>query len=300
MANFSVLDEHRISEILNFYGLAPTGTELIDGGLANTSHRVSTIDGPDVVVTVCDYHDLASALRLTEVIGGLQGRCYAPPPALVGSAGSVVVVDSKPVIVKPYIHGSCFTRIATAGLHRLGSILADIHLTPVPEAGLGSRNRRLKPGWATDADCDIELLDAVASAEHLMADPFLEALPSGLTHGDLFPDNVVWPAMGHPVVIDWESASVDLFVYDLAITLVANCINNDGTTDPIRASRLLAGYLTKRPLTDAERTAIDPCARYASAFIALSRARRRSLYPDLVVPDFEHFLRVATEGLGDI
>lgn len=299
MANFSVLNAEQMADVLDDYGLVPIEFQPIEGGLANTSHRVMTDRGV-VVVTVCDYHDKDSALRLVYLIDSLQGREFAPPPALATLAGPLLhVFDGKPVIVKPYIHGRCVDRVGQWALPRIGMALAQIHLTPVPDVGLDQCDRRLKPGWENHMEgCDDELTAAVTAVAGLLSGPGWDDVPTGLTHGDLFCNNIVWRSSGQPTVIDWESSSIDFFVFDLAIALVANCLHDDGSVDPDRFFSLLDSYQGVRPLGDSEMAALDPCARYASAYIARSRARRQAIYPTLVVPNFDRFTHVAANGLG--
>jgi homoserine kinase type II len=65
-------------------------------------------------------------------------------------------------------------------------------------------------------------------------------LPTGIIHGDLFRDNVLWDN-GVPVaLLDFESASDGPWMYDLMVTALAWCFADDLELNLVRA--LFSGY----------------------------------------------------------
>jgi homoserine kinase type II len=60
--------------------------------------------------------------------------------------------------------------------------------------------------------------------------------------------------------------------YDLAVTHSAWCFGKDGTFTPAIASALLEGYLSRRPLSEAERAALTVLARGAAMRFLATRA----------------------------
>jgi homoserine kinase type II len=92
------------------------------------------------------------------------------------------------------------------------------------------------------------------------------ALPSGVVHGDLFRDNVLFGGDGIAALLDFESAFHGPFVYDLLVTIAAWCFRDVFQLDLARA--MVAGYESVRPLTASERRAIRVegslgCLRFA-------------------------------------
>jgi homoserine kinase type II len=91
-------------------------------------------------------------------------------------------------------------------------------------------------------------------------------LPSGLVHGDLFRDNVLFGDGGIAALLDFESAFHGPFVYDLVVTLAAWCFRDSFELDLARS--MVTGYESSRPLAPAERSAIRiegalGCLRFA-------------------------------------
>jgi len=79
------------------------------------------------------------------------------------------------------------------------------------------------------------------------------ALPRGVVHADLFPDNVFFDDTGKlSGVIDFYFACSDLFAYDLAITMNAWCFERTGEWNMTKARSLLAAYQRVRVLSAEE------------------------------------------------
>jgi homoserine kinase type II len=95
------------------------------------------------------------------------------------------------------------------------------------------------------------------------------ALPAGVVHGDLFPDNVLFDGERLVALLDFEQASDGAFAYDLAVSLCAWCYADDFV--PERARALRAGYEEVRPLEPAERELLWVEARAAATRFTVTR-----------------------------
>jgi homoserine kinase type II len=117
------------------------------------------------------------------------------------------------------------------------------------------------------------------------------SLPSGVTHGDLFRDNVLWKNHAIVALLDFESASHGTFAFDLMVTLCAWCYGAEFETALVEG--LLAGYQEQRPLERRELEALDvegavACLRFATTRITDFSMR---VGPDQVpARDFRRFL----------
>jgi homoserine kinase type II len=105
-----------------------------------------------------------------------------------------------------------------------------------------------------------------------LAENWPQGLPRTVIHADLFPDNVL--LLGDQVsgVIDFYFACTDLAAYDLAVTHTAWCFGKDGTFRPAIAEALVEGYTRRRPLSEAERSALPLLARGACLRFLATRA----------------------------
>jgi homoserine kinase type II len=140
--------------------------------------------------------------------------------------------------------------------------------------GLAEWDRLIKECGETGlAEID-ERLPGKAFAElSYFAGHWPSGLPQGVTHCDLFPDNVLMLGDKVSGLIDFYFAATDFFAYDLAVTHAAWCFAIGGSTFRPSVSRgLLEGYETVRPLSAAEREALPVLARGACMRFISSRS----------------------------
>ncbi|HKA91404.1 MAG TPA: homoserine kinase [Haliangiales bacterium] len=152
----------------------------------------------------------------------------------------------------------------------VGRALARLHLAPpFPErresryrfSNIMARFQSVKGLLPADEADDLALaLEALAGRA---------PLPTGIIHGDLFPDNVLFEGDRLVALLDFEQASDGAFAYDLAVTLLAFCFDDDFVAE--RARSLVAGYAAERPLAAAERAGLWDEARVAAVRFTLTR-----------------------------
>jgi homoserine kinase type II len=119
-------------------------------------------------------------------------------------------------------------------------------------------------------------------------------LPRGLTHGDLFRDNVLWDARGEiEALLDFESACQGPYAYDLMVTVLSWCFGSDLDQGLARAMR--AGYERVRPLTEAEKRGLYAEGAFAALRFTITRitdyAMRTGASGPRVVKDWRRFLK---------
>lgn len=176
--------------------------------------------------------------------------------------------------------------VSVVDAHALGAALAAVHeagLMLPPSMWPASRydDRALEGRRAQIAAADRPELTApvaalqaeaawLASQHHVRA-----AAAHGLTHGDLFRDNVLWATGARAriaALLDFEQAAAGSLAYDVAV-----CVNDwawDEVAVAVRADlarALLGGYQTVRPLDAATRQALPVELRAAAARFATTR-----------------------------
>ena len=94
---------------------------------------------------------------------------------------------------------------------------------------------------------------------------------SGIIHGDLFVDNVLYDDAGAlTALIDFEQASWGRLAYDLAVTTLAFGYGRDDFRPEI-VRALVDAYAAARPVTDAERAAFGAELRFVACRFAVTR-----------------------------
>jgi len=98
-----------------------------------------------------------------------------------------------------------------------------------------------------------------------------KALPQGVIHADLFPDNVFFIGEKLSGIFDFYFACNDALAYDLAICLNAWCFEHDGSFNITKARALLQAYTEVRPLDAGELAALPLLARGSAMRFLLTR-----------------------------
>jgi homoserine kinase type II len=187
-------------------------------------------------------------------------------------------VRGKPCAIVSFLSGLSVRRPTAAHCREAGAGLAALHLAaegfplsrtndlgqaawaPLFE-GLASAAEGLKPGLAKTISSDLELL----------AKRWPRDLPEGVIHADYFPDNVFFAGGKFAGAIDFYFACVDAFAYDIAVALNAWCFEPDGSFNITSARQLVAGYESRRTLSEIERSALPMLAHGAAMRFFLTR-----------------------------
>ena len=187
-------------------------------------------------------------------------------------------VRGKPCAIVSFLSGLSVRRPTAAHCREAGAGLAALHLAadgfPLSRAndlgqaawaplfeGLAGAAEGLKPGLAKTISSDLELL----------ARRWPRDLPEGVIHADYFPDNIFFAQGKFAGAIDFYFACVDAFAYDIAVALNAWCFEPDGSFNITSARQLVAGYESRRILSDIERAALPVLAHGAAMRFFLTR-----------------------------
>ncbi len=306
MGVFTRLGDGELTALATTFGLGTVQSfESIAAGTINSNFAVETERGRWFVrinegkaeVDVAWEARLVQALAAAGVVTpppmlAPDGRPYAP---LAGARGKWVSVfpwragrHLAPREVTPELAGRLGSELAAlhvAGLElpvswRRGSIYDHDHLV----ARFGRFASKSDPALAHAIEVLGEELGTLADAA-----PIRRRATTGIIHGDLFRDNVLWEAGQVVAILDFEQASGGSLVYDLAV-----CINDWCWTDEPRidlAAALVAGYQQRRPLTSSDRDALPIEVRAAAARFTITRITdvylARVMNPD---KDFRAFL----------
>ena len=196
--------------------------------------------------------------------GALHGACFGKQSALVS-----------------FLHGKSRTIIKNPHALAVGHALSDLHRATAGFAGTRANALSLT-GWQRIHDKIVGKLDQIKPGlEQLVADemafllqhyPTHGALPRGIIHADLFPDNVFFEGDTVSGIIDFYFACEDMLAYDVAIALNAWCFDPRGEFSPTRSKLLLDGYQKQRRFTAEEIALFPVLLRGAALRFLLTRA----------------------------
>jgi homoserine kinase type II len=96
-------------------------------------------------------------------------------------------------------------------------------------------------------------------------------LPTGIIHGDLFPDNIFFNKKKFAGFIDFYFSCSDFLIYDIAICINAMCFDKKIKFNKLKANALLKGYSSLRKISKKEFTALPQLLLGASIRFFLTR-----------------------------
>lgn len=286
------------------YALDVVAVQALSAGSVNSNFAVHTSSGERFFLRVYEEQDETGAANELQMILELAGLGVpTPAPRERRTGGFVGRHLDKPVGVHPWIQGDilCAARVTPAVAERLGRALARVHacssaLSRIPAGrfGLSGLTDRLETvdganrGFGAHTALIRQRLNHYSSAVAL--------LPEGIIHGDLFRDNVLWQVASDgqhelAALLDFESASKGVFVYDVMVCIHAWCYGSAFDLGLVRA--LLRGYHAVRPLTPGEVAAMPSQGALAALRFATTRLTDFSLRaPPGVEPvrDYRRFL----------
>jgi homoserine kinase type II len=280
MAVYTDISDDELAGLLADYDLgAATGFKGIAEGIENSNFLLETDTGR-YFLTVYEKRvnpeDLPFFLELMQWLARRGFPCATP---IADRAGHLLKsLRGKPCALVSYLTGLSVRRPSVAHCREAGMSLAWLH-----QAGEGFPMRRandlgqaawaplfsklkdqanaLKPGLAEVIDGDLARLAA----------RWPSGLPSGVIHADYFPDNVFFQSGRFSAAFDFYFACTDVYAYDIAVALNAWCFEPDGSFNITAARQLVAGYESRRPLSDAERAALPVLAHGAAMRFFLTR-----------------------------
>jgi homoserine kinase type II len=280
MAVYTQVDEEELEKFLSGYDL---GTVMsfkgIAEGVENTNYLLHTERGYFILTL---YEKRVAAADLPFFIGLMEHLAArginCPQPVKNRRGNALGELAGRPAMIVTFLEGVWLRRPHAEHCTALGRAMAELH-----QAGASFKLHRDNAlgldGWKKLAPMAAPRADEVAPGlARLILDELAHveknwprALPAGVIHADLFPDNVFFLGEKLSGLIDFYFACNDLLAYDIAICLNSWCFEIDGSFNVTKSRALFAGYNSVRKLERGEVEALPLLARGASLRILLTR-----------------------------
>ena len=280
MAVYTDVSDEELAAFIASYDIgALTSFKGIAEGVENSNYLVHT-DRRPYILTLYEKRvrpeDLPYFLALMEHLAARDISC--PLPVHDREGRTLRELAGRPAALISFLEGLSVRRPGIEHCTGLGQALARFHLAG-RDFPMSRQNDLSLPGWralyddvSASADSVIPgLKDEIAAELSHLEKHWLDDLPSGVIHADLFPDNVFFLDDKLSGVIDFYFACNDMLAYDLAICLNAWCFEPDGSFNITKARAMLQAYEHERKLTEAELANLPLLARGAALRFLLTR-----------------------------
>ncbi|MDR3465642.1 MAG: homoserine kinase [Xanthobacteraceae bacterium] len=266
------LARYDIGELLSYKGIAE--------GVENSNFLIHTSRG-SYFLTLYEKRvavgDLPFFLGLMAHLAEHGITC--PQPVRTRAGEALGTLAGRPAAIIDFLEGVWPRRPSVVHCAAVGGALAKMHLAG-QDFAMRRANALSVAGWrplfdamAPRAD-EIQrgLRDLLAAELDFLEGAWPTALPAGVIHADLFPDNVLFLGERLSGLIDFYFACNDILAYDLAICLNAWCFEPDHAFNVTKARALLNAYCRERDLSVEEQEALPLLARGAAVRFLLTRS----------------------------
>lgn len=253
----------------------------IEAGTVNSSYALDLARGR-YFLRIYEEQGHAGAEAEADLLVHLAERGVpTPKPVRAKDAATVRTLAGKPAVLFPWVDGDmlCLRAVTPAAGRLVGAALARMHLAGAPEGSPLGAGRFGATDLAARCDRVATSKDPVAAskAEELRAAITAAGkarrtdLPAGLVHGDLFRDNVLWHEGRIAALLDFESAHLGPFAYDIVVMILSWSFRDAPSFDLAVARSIVDGYRTVRDLGASEREALYDEAIFGSLRFTITR-----------------------------
>ncbi|TMM57320.1 hypothetical protein FEE95_12610 [Maribacter algarum] len=303
MSQYSVLNQHNIDEICDWYDIEKvTSFSVLSGGSENTNYLV-TAENQRYVLTICEQKTKQSAQELAYLLEYLAQNTFKTSKLLRTVTDEPISNwKGKPVMLKVFIDGEIIENLTATLLETIGTEIGRLHKIEAPSylpkvLAYGKEYFREVSTYAAGSAFEAWLKEI----EDYIEPYFSENLPKCLIHSDIFFSNIVInPAENDVCIMDFEEAANYFRIFDIGMTLVGLC-SDEETLNLNKANNLLNGYQKEIELNELERFSLQAFTVYAAASMTFWRHRNfNHVNPDPKMYDHYLGLKVIADAVKDI
>lgn len=251
----------------------------ITEGVENSNYRIDTTTN-SFILTLFEKRVREEDLPFFMALTGYLAKQGLPVAAPVADNNGAIIkrLAERPATIVQFLNGRPHMTPLENDCAKLGAVLASLH-SSAPGFAQERANPLSLDGWLalanacrTGADrCAKGLAAAIDGECKFLSASWPSALPRGVIHSDLFPDNVLFDGDEISGVIDFYFSCTDFFAYDLAICINAWCFDEKGEFQSENAKTLVANYSVGRRLNSEERVALPILLRGSAIRFLLTR-----------------------------
>ena len=287
MAVFTKIYTNDISYIENKFNLGKIKIfKGIKKGIENTNYLIQT-NNKKYILTIfekrihggCKYKDLTFFMKLMSKLSKLNIKC--PEPVRNKKGNYIFKLKNKNACIVSFLEGKDKKQLNANDCFSVGKNIAKMHIAS-KKIKLFRKNSLSINSWKpllNKIDNKINrlsknLIDNMEAELKYIKKKWPGKLPTGITHNDLFIDNIFFYKKRFYGFIDFYFSSTDFFAYELATCVNALCFikKKKFILDKKKSSKLLKGYQSLRKLTPAEKNSFNVLCRGSALRYLLTRS----------------------------
>jgi homoserine kinase type II len=282
MAVYTKISQSELEHLISGYNIGTlksfTG---IEAGVQNSNYFVNTTKARYVLTIFERNVDNENLPFFLNLVGHLAKK-NIPCPALILDKNNegLKEIKGKPCAITSFLKGGELEIIETEHLEELGANIAKMHLASKDFTmqrkntlsmdgtseitvfeSLKNRIDEIAPGLKEEVEKNLDFLKK----------NWPKDLPSGIIHGDIFPDNIFFNDDKLVGIIDFYFACNDILMYDLAICINSWCFEENNEFNHEKVNALISSYNKVRKISQEELNALPTLAQGAAMRFLLTR-----------------------------
>jgi len=260
-----------LGEVLSYTGIAE--------GIENSNYLLTLTSGPYILTLYekrVQPENLPFFLNLMSHL--VEAGVSCPRPIATRDGAVLRELAGRPCALITFLDGISPKRLGLCHCGELGRALAEFHLAGANfdlsrpnNLSVGAWRGLLKSCGPSVNDLHPGFYGLLENEISILECGWPMALPSGIIHGDLFPDNVLFQGEHLTGIIDFYFACKDSYTFDLAVSLNAWCFESDNSFNIAKAQVLLENYSAVRGISQTEIDALPVLARGVALRFLLTR-----------------------------
>ena len=280
MAIYTKVDTHEAKSILKNYNLGELKKiQGIKKGIENTNYLLITTTGK-FILTLFEKRVKAKELPffMNLMLGLNDRKILCPKPIKNKNKKTLFQIKNRQAAICSFVYGKEKTSHTLSECRSIGKNIAKLHMVGKKIKLHRANNLSIKSWIALNQSIKTKANKKIPNIYSFINTLLLDLkkkwpsqLPTGIIHGDLFPDNIFFNKKKFAGFIDFYFSCSDFLIYDIAICINAMCFDKKIKFNKLKANALLKGYSSQRKISKKEFTALPQLLLGASIRFFLTR-----------------------------
>ena len=280
MAIYTKVDTHEAKSILKNYNLGELKKiQGIKKGIENTNYLLITTTGK-FILTLFEKRVQAKELPffMNLMLSLNDRKILCPKPIKNKNKKTLFQIKNRQAAICSFVYGKEKTNHTLSECRSIGKNIAKLHMVGKKIKLHRANNLSIKSWIALNQSIKTKANKKIPNIYSFINTLLLDLkkkwpsqLPTGIIHGDLFPDNIFFNKKKFAGFIDFYFSCSDFLIYDIAICINAMCFDKKIKFNKLKANALLKGYSSLRKISKKEFTALPQLLLGASIRFFLTR-----------------------------
>ena len=280
MAIYTKVDTHEAKFILKNYNLGELKKiQGIKKGIENTNYLLITTTGK-FILTLFEKRVKTKELPffMNLMLSLNDRKILCPKPIKNKNKKTLFQIKNRQAAICSFVYGKEKNSHTLSECRSIGKNIAKLHMVGKKIKLHRANNLSIKSWIALNQSIKTKANKKIPNIYSFINTLLLDLkkkwpsqLPTGIIHGDLFPDNIFFNKKKFAGFIDFYFSCSDFLIYDIAICINAMCFDKKIKFNKLKANALLKGYSSQRKISKKEFTALPQLLLGASIRFFLTR-----------------------------